>query len=68
LLYSALAIAAADLDFEFGLEAMLLVERGDDLVGVEHFDAGIELDVAGGDDAFLVGVEEEDARSRGWGA
>ena len=56
------AVAAAHLDFELGLEALLLVERGDDLVGVEDLDTGVELDVAGGDRAFLGHVEEQDAR------
>ncbi len=56
------AITAADFHFQLGFEALLLVEGGDDLVGVEHLDAGVELDVAGRDGTFLCDVEEEDAR------
>ena len=56
--------AAADANFEFGFELMLLVERADELLRVEHFVALDELDVAGGHVAFLVHVERELARLR----
>jgi hypothetical protein len=46
------AIAAAGLDLDLGLEG-LLVERADDLVGVDDRDVGIGLDVGGGDGTRL---------------
>ncbi len=53
---------AADADFELGFEFVLLVERADDLLWVEHFVTLRQLDVAGGHGAFLVHVERELAR------
>jgi hypothetical protein len=53
------AEAAADLDFEFHLKFFLLVERADVLLGIDELDILVQLDVAGGDGAFLVDGEEE---------
>ena len=59
--------AAADLDVELHLEFFLLVERADVLVGIDQFDVLVELDVGGGDRAFLVDGEQQRLRRRGCG-
>jgi hypothetical protein len=53
---------AADADFKFALELGLAVKRADDLVLVDDLVVIVFLDVAGGDDAFLVGADGEQAR------
>ena len=53
---------AADFDFQFHLEFLLLVERADVLVGIDQFVILDELDVGGGHFAFLVHGERELAR------
>jgi hypothetical protein len=44
-------IAAARLDLDFGLEGALLVERADDLIGIDDLDIGVGLDVRRSDGA-----------------
>ena len=53
---------ASDAHFEFGVELMLLVERADELFRVQDVVTLHDLDVAGGDFAFLVHGESEFAR------
>ena len=53
------------LHFEFHLEFLLLVERADVLLRVDEFEVLVELDVAGGDFAFLVDGEQKASADRG---
>ncbi len=51
----------ADANFEFAVELHLLVEGADDLVLVDHVVDVVARDVTGGDDAFLLDLDREDA-------
>ena len=53
---------AADSHFEFGVKFMFFVERADDLFRIQHFVALHDLDVMGGDFAFLIDGERKLAR------
>jgi hypothetical protein len=53
--------SAADLHFELGLELHFLVQRADDLLGVQNLALVRALDVTGCDDALLVDCELQSA-------
>ena len=59
------AVAAADLDLDLGVEDAIAVQRADVLVGIEHLDGGIELDVGGGDVAGALDLDAQHFRLAG---
>src|SRR5205823_7980860 len=53
---------ASHADFQLGIELMFLVESADDLLGVQNLVTLSELNIAGGDFAFLVHAKRKLAR------
>ena len=61
------AETASDLDGQFHLKFLLLVQRADELVGIDQLNILVELDVGGGDRALLVDGQQQRTVHRGYG-
>src|SRR4029077_6474661 len=59
LVFLAAGKAAADANFELSVKFVLLVERANQLLGIKHFVALHDLDIASGDFAFLVHAQRK---------
>ena len=62
LVFFASGETAAHAHFQLGIELMFFVESADDLIGVQNLVTLGQLNIAGGDFAFLVHAERKFAR------